>query len=56
VVKRGFSEKEIAFFMNIDLTNHVALVALAAKMDARSLSAADAASSLNPAGRRSPLL
>lgn len=29
VVKRGFSEKEIAFFMNIDFANHVALVALA---------------------------
>ena len=29
VVKRGFSEKEIAFFMNIDFDNHVALVALA---------------------------
>jgi hypothetical protein len=29
VVKRGFSEKELAFFMNIDFTNHVALVALA---------------------------
>jgi RimJ/RimL family protein N-acetyltransferase len=29
VVKRGFSEKEIAFFMNIDFVNHVALVALA---------------------------
>jgi len=28
-VKRGFYEKEIAFFMNIDFTNHVALVALA---------------------------
>jgi RimJ/RimL family protein N-acetyltransferase len=28
-VKRGFSEKEITFFMNIDFTNHVALVALA---------------------------
>jgi len=28
VVKRGFSEKEIAFFMNIDFANHVALVAL----------------------------
>ena len=28
VVKRGFSEKEIAFFMNIDFTNHVALAAL----------------------------
>jgi RimJ/RimL family protein N-acetyltransferase len=25
--KRGFSENEIAFFMNIDFTNHVALVA-----------------------------
>src|SRR5260370_41696736 len=31
VVKRGFSEKEIAFFMNIDFTNHVALVALASE-------------------------
>ena len=29
VVKRGFSDKEIAFFMNIDFVNHVALVALA---------------------------
>jgi len=29
VVKRGFSENEIAFFMNIDFANHVALVALA---------------------------
>jgi ribosomal protein S18 acetylase RimI-like enzyme len=28
-VKRGFSEKERAFFMNIDFKNHVALVALA---------------------------
>ena len=28
-VKRGFSEKEIAFFMNVDFNNHVALVALA---------------------------
>jgi RimJ/RimL family protein N-acetyltransferase len=28
-VKRGFSEKEIDFFMNIDFSNHVALVALA---------------------------
>ncbi|MCP4615725.1 MAG: GNAT family N-acetyltransferase [Bradyrhizobium sp.] len=28
-VKRGFSEKEIAFFVNIDFSNHVALVALA---------------------------
>jgi len=27
-VKRGFSEKEIAFFINIDFTNHVALAAL----------------------------
>ena len=27
--RRGFSEKEIAFFMNIDFSNHVALVALA---------------------------
>jgi RimJ/RimL family protein N-acetyltransferase len=29
VVKRGFSEKEIAFFINIDFANHVALVAFA---------------------------
>lgn len=29
VVKRGFSEKEIDFFMNIDFSNHVALIALA---------------------------
>jgi RimJ/RimL family protein N-acetyltransferase len=28
VVKRGFSEKEIAFFMDLDFVNHVALVAL----------------------------
>lgn len=27
-VKRGFSEKEISFFMNVDFVNHVALVAL----------------------------
>jgi ribosomal protein S18 acetylase RimI-like enzyme len=29
VVKRGFSEKERAFFMDIDFRNHVALAALA---------------------------
>ena len=29
VVKRGFSEREIAFFMNIDFINHVALAAFA---------------------------
>ncbi len=29
VVKRGFSQKEIDFFMKIDFINHVALVALA---------------------------
>jgi GNAT superfamily N-acetyltransferase len=29
VAKRGFSEREIAFFMNIDFANHVALIALA---------------------------
>ncbi|HEY0848604.1 MAG TPA: GNAT family N-acetyltransferase [Bradyrhizobium sp.] len=29
VVKRGFSEKEITFFMNIDFVNHVALIVLA---------------------------
>jgi ribosomal protein S18 acetylase RimI-like enzyme len=28
VAKRGFSDREIAFFMNIDFVNHVALVAL----------------------------
>jgi len=27
VPKRGFSDKEVAFFMNIDFSNHVALVA-----------------------------
>src|SRR5437879_13713622 len=29
VVKRGFSQKEIDFFVKIDFSNHVALVALA---------------------------
>lgn len=29
VTKRGFSEKEIAYFMNVDFVKHVALVALA---------------------------
>jgi ribosomal protein S18 acetylase RimI-like enzyme len=29
--KRGFSDREIAFFMNIDFINHVALVALVAE-------------------------
>ena len=29
VVKRGFSEREIAYFMNVDFANHAALVALA---------------------------
>jgi GNAT superfamily N-acetyltransferase len=29
VTKRGFSEKEIEFFLNIDFSGHVALVALA---------------------------
>ena len=28
VARRGFSDREIAFFMNIDFINHVALVAL----------------------------
>ena len=27
-VRRGFSEKEIAFFLNVDFVNHVALVAV----------------------------
>src|SRR5689334_5454559 len=35
-VKRGFSETEIAFFMNIDFANHIALVALAEE-DGRSV-------------------
>lgn len=35
-VKRGFSETEIAFFMNIDFVNHAALVALAEE-DGRSV-------------------
>jgi ribosomal protein S18 acetylase RimI-like enzyme len=35
-VKRGFSEKERDFFMNIDFRNHVALVALAQE-DGRSV-------------------
>lgn len=29
VLKRNFSDKEIAFFMNVDFVNHVALIALA---------------------------
>ena len=29
VVKKGFSEREIAFFMNVDFVNHAALAALA---------------------------
>ena len=31
VAKRGFSDREIAFFMDIDFINHVALVALVAE-------------------------
>jgi RimJ/RimL family protein N-acetyltransferase len=31
VAKRGFSDREIAFFMNIDFVNHVALIALVAE-------------------------
>jgi GNAT superfamily N-acetyltransferase len=31
--KRGFSEKEVAFFLNIDFTNHVALVAVVEEGD-----------------------
>jgi ribosomal protein S18 acetylase RimI-like enzyme len=33
VAKRGFSDREIAFFMNIDFINHVALVALVAESE-----------------------
>lgn len=33
VMKRHFSERERAFFMNIDFKNHVAIVALAAEGD-----------------------
>jgi RimJ/RimL family protein N-acetyltransferase len=36
VIKRGFSEKERDFFMNIDFRNHVALIALAQE-DGRSV-------------------
>jgi RimJ/RimL family protein N-acetyltransferase len=31
--KRGFSDKEVAFFINIDFINHVALVAVAEEKD-----------------------
>jgi GNAT superfamily N-acetyltransferase len=31
--KRGFSDKEVAFFLNIDFINHVALVAMAKEKD-----------------------
>lgn len=35
VMKRHFSEKERAFFMNVDLKNHVAIVALAEEGDGK---------------------
>jgi ribosomal protein S18 acetylase RimI-like enzyme len=35
VAKRGFSDREIAFFMNIDFINHVALIALVAETGRR---------------------
>jgi ribosomal protein S18 acetylase RimI-like enzyme len=37
VAKRGFSDREIAFFMNIDFINHVALVALVAENERRTI-------------------
>jgi ribosomal protein S18 acetylase RimI-like enzyme len=37
VSKRGFSDREIAFFMNIDFINHVALVALVAENERRAI-------------------
>jgi hypothetical protein len=32
-VKRDFSEKDIAFFVNVDFTNHVALIAVVEEGD-----------------------
>jgi len=37
VAKRGFSDREIAFFMNIDFITHVALVALIAENERRTI-------------------
>lgn len=37
--KRGFSDREIAFFMNLDFTNHVALVALVTENGRRVIAA-----------------
>jgi ribosomal protein S18 acetylase RimI-like enzyme len=37
VAKRGFSDREIAFFMNIDFINHVALIALVAENGRRTI-------------------
>src|SRR5437879_7913490 len=37
VAKRGFSDREIAFFMNIDFINHVALVAFVAENERRTI-------------------
>src|SRR6266404_7304299 len=37
VAKRGFSDREIAFFMNIDFVNHVALVAIVAENERRTI-------------------
>src|SRR5258708_4991893 len=37
VAKRGFSDRETAFFMNIDFINHVALIALVAENEGRTI-------------------
>ena len=55
VPKKGFSEREIAFFLDIDFESHVALVAqVDKKMDIRSSRAADDLSSSSQATQRSP--
>src|SRR3954451_12831433 len=37
VMKRHFSDKERAFFMDVDLTNHVRIVALADEADRKTI-------------------
>ena len=53
-MKRGFSDMEIAFFMNIDFTSHVALVALADE-DGRKVIIGGGRYIVTEPGRRSPL-
>ena len=55
VAKRGLSDKEIAFFMNIDFTSHVALVALADEDGRKVIIGGGVISSPDPARRSSPL-